>query len=89
MHCICQPLKTIVIYLFSFDIVGYVSKLMDIVFSNARESKISQVEVERMEAPPPLYSSFEKPDKASAILEMKSRYRQAENVDEMNDDGCC
>ncbi|XP_078327710.1 uncharacterized protein LOC111106332 isoform X2 [Crassostrea virginica] len=68
---------------------GYVSKLMDIVFSNARESKISQVEVERMEAPPPLCSSFEKPDKASAILEMKSRYRQAENVDEMNDDGCC
>ena len=42
-----------------------------------------------MEAPPPLCSSFEKPDKASAILEMKSRYRQAENVDEMNDDGCC
>ena len=42
-----------------------------------------------MEATPPLCSSFGKPDKASAILEMKSRYRQAENVDEMNDDGCC
>lgn len=64
---------------------------MDIVFSNARETKLSHVEVDGIAAPPPLCSSFEKPDKASAILEMTSRYtnnRQAENH-EMADDGCC
>lgn len=44
---------------------------MDIVFKNAKETKLSRVEVNRVAAPPPLCSSFEKLDTASAILELR------------------
>lgn len=33
---------------------NYVNKLMDIVFKNAKETKLSRVEVNRVAAPPPL-----------------------------------
>lgn len=61
---------------------------MDIVFKNAKETKLSRVEVNRVAAPPSLCSSFEKLDKASAILELTSRYVHAQ-YDGVSDDDCC
>lgn len=62
---------------------------MDIVFKNAKETKLSRVEVNRVAAPPPLCSSFEKLDTASAILELTSRYVNAQYDDGVSDDDCC
>lgn len=62
---------------------------MDIVFKNAKDTKLSRVEVNRVAAPPPLCSSFEKLDKASAILELTSRYGHAKYDDVVSDDDCC
>lgn len=62
---------------------------MDIVFKNAKETKLSRVELNRVAAPPPLCRSVEKPDKASASLELISRYGYAQYDDGMRNDDCC
>lgn len=54
---------------------------MDIVFKNAKETKLSRLEVNRVASPPP--------DKASASLELTSRYGHAQYDDGIGDDDCC
>lgn len=54
---------------------------MDIVFKNAKETKLSRLEVNRVASPPP--------DKASAILELTSRYGHVQYDDGIGDDDCC
>lgn len=68
-------------YLLSSIISGYVQQLMDEVVALAEKCHMTFNEVPPLvQAPPPLCSSFERPNKEDAVKQLTSRYNKDQSL---------
>lgn len=62
---------------------------MDTLIASTEEQIMNSSVVERNDAPPPLCSSFERPNKESAIQQKLSRYAKTDSFADSDSDETC